>query len=87
MSFKSILLFLFSVMMVSICVSCSNEEEPSPSNEGSPRDWTYTGDNVKVYINGEIQTRVKELRVRSIQLSSGEESISNPIYDTTRIIK
>ena len=87
MSFKSILLFLFSVMMVSICVSCSNEEEPSPSNEGSPRDWTYTGDNVKVYINGEIQTRVKELRVRSIQLSSGEESISNPIYDTTLIIK
>lgn len=87
MSFKSILLFLFSVMMVSICVSCSNEEEPSPSNEGSPRDWTYIGDNVKVYINGEIQTRVKELRVRSIQLSSGEESISNPIYDTTLIIK
>lgn len=83
---KNLLYILFALLSL-LCSSCTNEDEPSPANEGSPRDWTYSGDNVKVYIDNNPQTTVSELRVLSLQLTSGEESIYNPLYDTTLKIK
>ncbi len=81
------LFYILFMLVASFCSSCTNEEEPSLANEGSPRDWTYKGDNVKVYIDNNLQNTVSELRVHSLQLTSGEEAINNPIYDTTLKIK
>lgn len=81
------LIYILFILIIPFCVSCTNEDEPSPANEGSPRDWTYSGDNVKVYIDNNLQVTVSELSVHSIQLTSGEEAIYNPLYDSTLKIK
>lgn len=83
---KDVILIL-SLLLTFICYSCKSDDEPSLANEGSMRDWKYPAANVKVYKDGEIQSSVTEITVRSLQLSSGEEAIYNPQYDTTLKIK
>lgn len=77
---------VLSLTVLLFCISCSKNDEPSIEDEGSPRDWTYTKDNVQVYIDGVRQASVTEITVKSIQLTDEEEE-TNPLYDTTLKIK
>lgn len=75
------------LLLVLLFVSCTDDDTLTELNEGSPRDWTYIGDNVKVYVEGKICESVTEITVKSLQLTDGEEADTNPRYETTLIIK
>ena len=67
--------------------SCSNQDEPSPDNEGSPRDWTYGKEQVQFYIDNLEQTSVSEITVRSLQLEGSGDNKVFPWYDATLKVK
>ncbi len=82
---KDKLVYLAS-MLILLMSSCSIQGEPSPTNEGSPRDWVYGKDQVKFYINDIEQTLVTGITVRSLQLPNFGNS-NFPWYDTTLKVK
>lgn len=82
--------FLYSIVTIitlSILSSCSNEYEPTTERYGSNRDWTYSKDQVKVYIDDVEQTQVKEITVVSRQLDTEGENPPFPWYETTFKVK
>lgn len=80
-------LICLSILIMLFFSSCSNHDEPSPSNEGSPRDWTYLNDQIKFYIDDVEQTSVSEITVRSLQLKTEGENPPFPWYSTTLKVK
>lgn len=80
-------IFCFTMLVMLVLSSCSNNDEPSPSNEGSPRDWAFGKDQVEFYINGVEQTSVTEITVRSLQLEGCGDNDAFPWYDVTLKVK
>lgn len=70
-----------------IISSCNTPDEPSPTNEGSPRDWTYEKDQIEFYIDGVKQTSVSEITVKSLQLKECGNNAAFPWYDATLRVK
>ncbi len=77
----------FITLLSLFLTSCNNADEPSPFNEGSPRDWPYGKDQVELYINNVKQLSVKEVTVRSLQLQNPGEELVFPWYDVTLKVK
>lgn len=76
---KKLFLILFTGLLF---FSCSHEEDEFPTGtSGSLRDWRYSADQVRFYIDGVQQTSVSEIEVRS---SRREDSTNEfPMYNTT----
>lgn len=70
-----LMLFFFS--------ACSSLDEPATDRYGSNRDWPYSGEQVKFYIDGTEQPQVKEVTVVSRQLDTEGENPPFPWYATT----
>ena len=83
---KRTFVYLTTLLMISFS-SCSNQDEPSPGNEGSPRDWTYGKEQVQFYIDNVEQTSVSEITVRSLQLEGSGDNDVFPWYDATLKVK
>ena len=83
---KRTFVYLTTLLMMSFS-SCSNQDEPSPGNEGSPRDWTYGKEQVQFYIDNVEQTSVSEITVRSSQLEGSGDNDVFPWYDATLKVK
>lgn len=73
--------------MMLILSACGNQDEPSPTNEGSPRDWPYEKNQVEFYINGVEQNSISEITVRSLQLEDCGDNDAFPWYDVTLKVK
>ncbi len=86
MRMKYLFYFLFVSILISLS-SCNKEDEPSPDNEGSPRDWTYLNDQIKFYIDNVEQVSISEITVRSLQLKASNDDFSFPWYSTTLKVK
>lgn len=80
-------IFYFSMLLMLVLSACSNQDEPSSANEGSPRDWTYGKDQVEFYINGVEQTSVYEITVKSLQLKDCGGIDAFPWYYVTLKVK
>ena len=83
---KRTFVYLTTLLMMSFS-SCSNQDEPSPGNEGSPRDWTYGKEQVQFYIDNVEQTSISEITVRSLQLKGPGDNDEFPWYDATLKVK
>ncbi|MBD5307499.1 MAG: hypothetical protein HDS14_07740 [Bacteroides sp.] len=83
---KRTFVYLTTLLMISFS-SCSNQDEPSPVNEGSPRDWSYGKEQVQFYIDNVEQTSVSEITVRSLQLEGSGDNDVFPWYDATLKVK
>lgn len=81
------LYILLTFLTFSIFSSCSNEDEPTTDRYGSNRDWTYSGEQVKFYIDGMEQSQVEEITVVSKQLDIEGENPAFPWYATTLKVK
>ncbi len=77
----------FLTVLMLILVACGGEDEPSPFNEGSPRDWAFEKNQVEFYINGVEHTSVSEITVRSLQLEDCGKIDAFPWYDVTLKVK
>ncbi len=80
-------IFCFTMLLMLVLTACSNNDEPSPVNEGSPRDWTFGKDQVELYINGVKRTSVSEITVRSLQLEGCGDIEAFPWYDVNLKVK
>ncbi len=80
-------LICFSLLMMLLLSTCGNQDEPSPANEGSPRDWPYEKNQVEFYINGVEQNSISEITVRSLQLKDCGDNEAFPWYDVTLKVK
>lgn len=76
---------VFVSILVALCSCDKNDDLTSIVNTGSPRDWTFTDDQVEVYIDGQKVTTVSEITVSSIQLDKNTDTF--PYYSTTLKIK
>lgn len=83
---KRTFVYLTSLLIMTLS-ACSNQDEPSPANEGSPRDWPFGKDQVEFFINGVEQTSVTEITVRSLQLAGCGDNDVFPWYDVTLKVK
>lgn len=84
MKYISIILSIFILLVIS---SCSNEVEPPTNHYGSNRDKTYNADEVKFYIDGELQTQVQSIMTYSKQLDTEGSNPPFPWYYTTLNVK
>lgn len=75
------------MLFMLVLSACSNQDEPSLTNEGSLRDWAYGQDQVEFYINGVEQTSVYDITVRSLQLKGCGGIETFPWYDVTLKVK
>ncbi len=80
-------IFCFTMLLMLVLTACSNNDEPSPINEGSPRDWSFGKDQVEFYVNGVEQSSVTEITVRSLQLEGCGDNAAFPWYDVTLKVK
>lgn len=83
---KRTFVYLSSLLIMALS-ACSNQDEPSPDNEGSPRDWIYGKDQVQFYIDDVEQISVSEITVRSLQLDGSGDNEVFPWYDATLKVK
>ena len=86
---KNFILTLFSLLILLFVAACSSDEPSNPDeiHYGSPRDWTYSGQQVHFYINDVEQTSVSEITVSSIQYPSNILNQVFPFYDSTLKVK
>lgn len=83
---KKAIFYLTSLLMLLVS-ACGDNDEPSNGKTGSPRDWTYGKEQVKLYINNVEQTSVSEITVRSVQLDNWGDTSVFPWYDVTLKVK
>ena len=77
---KSKFCYLVALVVMMVMTACSSDE-PSTGLQGSPRDWTYTGEQVEFYINGVTAStfRIREPILSSFQKISEKSESSHPI--------
>lgn len=83
----ALLMMLIFSALVLVLSSCSEDDEPTDGVYGSNRDWTYTGEQVKFYIEGVEQSQVKEITVTSRHLPTEGENPPFPWYASTLKVK
>ena len=80
------LYILLSILFLSVIHSCSNEVEPPADPYGGVRDLPFNAEQVKFYIDGELQTQVQSITPHSKPLTN-EHNTTFPWYYTTLHVK
>ncbi|MDE5849475.1 MAG: hypothetical protein K2H38_04990 [Muribaculaceae bacterium] len=81
---KRVAFFILSIIALALS-SCTNDDEPSYIWEGSPRDWTYTKEQISFFVDNVEQPSVSEITVRSIILDATSDEF--PLYEQTLSVK
>ncbi len=76
-------ILIFSLFALSSC-SDDNSGENLPVQQGSVRDWTYSGDRLTVNLNGNAVINVKQAQVNSTFAGTKQEGeVRHLLYKST----